>query len=418
MKRRTVVGLLCGIVLTVAFTAQTQVLAGGVPSSVAQSGTSGAANPAPTPTSRKANLAVPGAIDQSSSAWYGYYNNPEDTGTWQAFCVAQGGSDYVAVSGVVPAVPACRPTLNSDPSVAIPGCGSGPCDHTVSASQWLASAWVQQCVELVERYLYLRYGWGGVPSVGGTLVRNYANAYPGPVKLLRLNDGKSAAPMVGDVISFSGSTNSDDANGHVAIVTDVQVTGKTGKVSFTGQNQTLDHTVATSSVNMSMTPQGGWKLNQWWHYPTIEWLHAQPIITFSEFTVGTSIARQYQTDGIWFSGAHPYITGDASNPTSPVLSGTPLFQGSITGTFVVPGTTQPTTVKGFSVDIGYINNLNSVELIYFDAKGKKIGSLRTGAFGIDTLDVTSSVPIGSFTVHALISEPNGWAIDNVAIHFQ
>src|SRR5689334_14810164 len=43
-------------------------------------------------------------------------------------------------------------------------------------------------------------------------------------------------------------------------------------------------------------------------------------ITFSEFPEGTSITNQYQSSGIIFGGDSPFVTGDSSNPTSPVLS--------------------------------------------------------------------------------------------------
>src|SRR5690348_14286516 len=63
---------------------------------------------------------------------------------------------------------------------------------------------------------------------------------------------------------------------------------------------------------------------------------AANVITFSEYPAGTAISNQYANKGIIFGGSTPFITPDGSNPTSPVLSGTPLFQGAIEGTFVSP----------------------------------------------------------------------------------
>src|SRR5689334_14835306 len=59
-------------------------------------------------------------------------------------------------------------------------------------------------------------------------------------------------------------------------------------------------------------------------------------LTFSEFAVGTAITNQYQPQGILFGGDSPFITNDSASPTSPVLSGTPAFQGAIEGSFVDP----------------------------------------------------------------------------------
>lgn len=111
------------------------------------------------------------------------------------------------------------------------------------------------------------------------------------------------------------------------------------------------------------------------------------LITFSEFPVGTEITDQYKDEGIIFAGSNPFITTDADNPTSPVLSGTPLFEGAITGTFVVPGTTTPTTVESFSLDAGYFDEVGTTELRWFDSNGVLIGSRTNTTFGIETFTV-------------------------------
>src|SRR5688572_8837112 len=58
------------------------------------------------------------------------------------------------------------------------------------------------------------------------------------------------------------------------------------------------------------------------------------VITFSEFPNGTPITDQYAEKGVVFGGDSPFIAEDGSNPTSPVLSGSPLFFGEIKGRFV------------------------------------------------------------------------------------
>ena len=144
----------------------------------------------------------------------------------------------------------------------------------------------------------------------------------------------------------------------------------------------------------------------------IQAAEAAGAITFSEFSVGTSITDQYQDRGILLSGDAPYIATDGCNPTSPVLSGTPRFEGAIEGIFVVPGTKTPITVTGFSLDVGCINDPGAVEITYYDADGSTIGSVPATEDGINTISV-SDPGIQGFVVHAVSYELAGFAIDNV-----
>jgi hypothetical protein len=146
-------------------------------------------------------------------------------------------------------------------------------------------------------------------------------------------------------------------------------------------------------------------------------------ITFSEFGVGTRITDQYRDHGVIFTGqgltveedrSTPFINPDGSNPTSPVLSGDPLFQGPITGVFTDPATNGPFQTDGFSLDVGYIDNRDSVEIAYFDIDGNKLGAVTANHFGINHMTV-SHPGIARFTVHAITDEPAGFAIDNVQI---
>jgi RHS repeat-associated protein len=138
-------------------------------------------------------------------------------------------------------------------------------------------------------------------------------------------------------------------------------------------------------------------------------------ITFSEFPDGTSITNQYQPSGIIFGGDSPFITDDGANPTSPVLSGTPQFYGSITGTFVEPDGTAR-TVDNFSLDVGYIDTPGSTEVVAFDSDGNVLDAEPIEDTGI--VNVSVSTPgIASFEVESVDPsnpDPNGWAIDNVA----
>ncbi len=149
--------------------------------------------------------------------------------------------------------------------------------------------------------------------------------------------------------------------------------------------------------------------------PATEGLGVPPgAITFSEFPLGTAITTQYRSRGIVFSGDSPFITTDSSNPTSPVLSGTPLFAGEIRGTFVDPVSGAARTVGGFSLDVGYINTPGSVKVIVYGRSGSRIGQLSADGVGIVRIDSTFA-GAASFLVKALSSEPAGFAIDNVVV---
>lgn len=136
-------------------------------------------------------------------------------------------------------------------------------------------------------------------------------------------------------------------------------------------------------------------------------------ITFSEFPTGTSIRDQYSQQGVLFRGDSPFITGDGANPTSPVLSGSPLFSGSIVGQFVTPGTTSPATVSSISLDVGYIDSPESVAVSAYGVNGGLLQRVFPSQIGIN--NVSFSIPgIASFRVEAVGFEPAGFAIDNVS----
>src|SRR5205085_2301554 len=131
---------------------------------------------------------------------------------------------------------------------------------------------------------------------------------------------------------------------------------------------------------------------------------ASTVITFSEFSVGTSISTQYQNVGIHFGGSGPFITTDGANPTSPVLSGSPLFQGDITGTFVEPGSSQPTVVESFTFDAGYFDEIGSTRIEWFDPHGKKLGQRINSHFGIERFTIEGG-NIASWRIGIVQTEP-------------
>ncbi|MFZ2412146.1 MAG: D-Ala-D-Ala carboxypeptidase family metallohydrolase [Candidatus Methanoperedens sp.] len=142
------------------------------------------------------------------------------------------------------------------------------------------------------------------------------------------------------------------------------------------------------------------------------------VITFSEFALGTYISNQYQSNAIIFGGDNPFISSDYSNPTSPVLSGVPLFFGAIEGRFVNPESGNPITVDGFTLDAGYFDNVRSVKLRWYDSTGAVIGTKVNTETGIQKFVISSKRrPISYWRISTIGSEPNGYAIDNVMFRY-
>ncbi|WP_346534398.1 IPT/TIG domain-containing protein [Micromonospora sp. DPT] len=134
-------------------------------------------------------------------------------------------------------------------------------------------------------------------------------------------------------------------------------------------------------------------------------------ITFSEVPLGTSVTSQYRRAGIEFGGDSPFVTMDGANPNSPVLSGTPTFFGSVSARFVTP-TGQQRTVDTFRVDVGYIDDPGSVQVVSADVNGNVIDTTRVNETGIVAVTVTKS-GIAGFTVASAGDESAGFAVDNV-----
>jgi hypothetical protein len=133
-------------------------------------------------------------------------------------------------------------------------------------------------------------------------------------------------------------------------------------------------------------------------------------IHFDEFPEGTVITDQYANVGVVFDSP-VFITSDGSNPTSPVLSGEPLFEGPVVGHFVTPGTNNPTTVNLLELDAGYIDNPGSVEIVAHLANGQTRIAV-ADHLGIDQISIATR-GIQSFSVQTVSQEDAGFAIDNL-----
>lgn len=140
-------------------------------------------------------------------------------------------------------------------------------------------------------------------------------------------------------------------------------------------------------------------------------------LTFSEFPDHTVIVNDYDSYGIHFYGAGkespPFITDDPSNPTSPVLSGTPQFEGDIKGRFIDPRTGRNVTVDKFALDAGFFNGVKTTELFWFDRKGDNLGSMKNTGTGIQRFVVTGN-GIARWTIRRIHDDLSGFAIDNVS----
>lgn len=135
-------------------------------------------------------------------------------------------------------------------------------------------------------------------------------------------------------------------------------------------------------------------------------------ITFSEYAVGTTITTQYQRLGIVFGGASGvYIENDSSNPTSPVLSGLPRFTGPISAHFVTTTGTKR-AVGHLELDAGYFDTVGSTAVTVYNRSGVQIGQQINSRTGIEHFSFTMK-GIASFTVAAVGSDTNGFAVDNV-----
>lgn len=104
-----------------------------------------------------------------------------------------------------------------------------------------------------------------------------------------------------------------------------------------------------------------------------------------------------------------FITGDASNPTSPVLSGSPIFNGPIAILFSVD-------VAGVGLSGGFFNALGGTAITAFDRDGNVIGSVLNTQLGIQFLGLVTddqSETIAGLLFSLVGAEPAGFGIDNL-----
>ena len=103
------------------------------------------------------------------------------------------------------------------------------------------------------------------------------------------------------------------------------------------------------------------------------------------------------------------IVTDSSNPTSPVLSGTPRFNGPVSVLFSVP-------VAAVGLEGGYFNAIGGTSIEAYDAQGNVLGRVTNTQLGIEFYglkDSSGQNVIKGISFFITGNEPAGFAIDNL-----
>lgn len=138
------------------------------------------------------------------------------------------------------------------------------------------------------------------------------------------------------------------------------------------------------------------------------------LLTFGDYETGTEISTQYGGQGVLFDdegGFFPEIRWDQSALTNPILSGTFGFGSTISAHFVVPGTTTPATIENLSMDVGYINEPESTQLVVDHMSGGP-SVLFADEYGFNHL-FAGGGNISGFQLEAVGDEPAGFELDNL-----
>ncbi|MBW4672014.1 MAG: PEP-CTERM sorting domain-containing protein [Cyanomargarita calcarea GSE-NOS-MK-12-04C] len=104
-----------------------------------------------------------------------------------------------------------------------------------------------------------------------------------------------------------------------------------------------------------------------------------------------------------------FITGDGSNPTSPVLSGSPRFNGAISILF-------DKDIAGVGLDGGFFDAIGGTAIKAFARNGSLIGSVFNEKRGIEFLGLVTDDGldgIAGLQFSLVGAEPAGFAIDNL-----
>ncbi len=242
------------------------------------------------------------AFGSSDKAWNDYYNNPSDTNTWGPFCA--GGGAAVAVSAL--GVPACGPTGNANIYLK----GGGPTPGF-------------QCVELSDRFMWVKYGLPALQADGGQVAMTYASAYH---KTLVSNGTAGAAPRVGDVMSFAALSDfSDDGHTGVVAASNVDSNGN-GSIKLLSEN-------IRSTGSLDPLAVKSWVVQTYSGFTHINW------IAFGGVVTPPPPVQQAQT--ISFGALPDRVFGEAAfNVSATATSGLPVsFSAGPAGVCSIAGST-------------------------------------------------------------------------------
>lgn len=152
-----------------------------------------------------------------------------------------------------------------------------------------------------------------------------------------------------------------------------------------------------------------------------------PTVTFGGFFMGQSLSASPGVDcpgaaasacvvgnptgplSLDAGSPQTFITGDGANPTSPVLSGSPTFNGPIAVLF-------DTDQFGVGFDGGFFNGIGSTGITAFDRNGNLLGTVTNNGLGIEFLGLVTAngqAQIAGVFLDLVGDEPAGFAIDNL-----
>jgi hypothetical protein len=139
-------------------------------------------------------------------------------------------------------------------------------------------------------------------------------------------------------------------------------------------------------------------------------------VSFGQSFVGQTVAGSdvrtitgTPTGPLTLNAVGTEIVTDGANPTSPVLSGSPIFNGPISMLF-------STGVAFVGLNGGYFDAIGGTSIQAFDANGVSLGSVTNSKLGIEFLGlsmVSGANVIRGLSFYITGSEPDGFAIDNV-----
>lgn len=154
---------------------------------------------------------------------------------------------------------------------------------------------------------------------------------------------------------------------------------------------------------------------------------SDPTVTFDGFFMGQSLSATPGIDcpgaaasacivgtptaSLSLDAASPdvFITNDGANPTSPVLSGAPLFNGSIAILF-------SEDQYGVGFDGGFFDAVESTGITAFARDGSLLGTITNSVTGIEFLGLVTDDGVASIAgvfLDLVGAEPAGFAIDNI-----